>query len=194
MPFPFLSYGPLILLMDGLLLGVLLSLDREDATDTAAPSRWPTIVIQAGVCVVLCLFVFRLGLLVFGQHDIHERWQRTVEEARQREAEKREPVRGRILDSQNRTLAQQGTTHTLCADPSRLALSPDRHLLGALLRLVGMDDEMFAVRTADHTRIYVRLKRIDSETAEAVRRLNTQGYTSKTRRIESIPSRHPSRT
>lgn len=63
--FPFLSYGPLLLLLDGLLLGILLSLDQEETTGTPAPSRWPTVFIQANVALLLILFALRLGVLVF---------------------------------------------------------------------------------------------------------------------------------
>jgi cell division protein FtsW (lipid II flippase) len=63
--FPFLSYGPLLLLLDGLLLGILLSLDREESTDTPAPSHWPTLLIQVVVALLIILFALRLGILVF---------------------------------------------------------------------------------------------------------------------------------
>ena len=63
--FPFLSYGPLLLLLDGLLLGILLSLDREETTDTPKLSHWPTLLIQANVTLLLILFALRLGVLVF---------------------------------------------------------------------------------------------------------------------------------
>ncbi len=203
MPSPFLSYGPVFLLFDGMLLGVLLALDRSAMCNqpltTNSPSReaesgkgnggvvlprWPVTLIQVGIFVLLVLVAVRLCWLVNGEHSIRQRRLELLQSIEARQLEKSQPVRGRILDVHGRVLAQHGQRNYVCADPQVLAESPDRHLHADLLRLIGLDAEEFARRTSDTNRRYARLATVPTTTAEAVRRMNLRGIF-----IDSQPSR-----
>jgi cell division protein FtsI (penicillin-binding protein 3) len=185
--FPFLSLGRIFLLMHAILLGVMISIARSagDKTDKHAwPARGPVTVVQAGILVLLALFAVRLGWIVFGDHSMRHQRQTELARMEAREQEQNISVRGRILDVHGRVLAQHGERHYVCADPQALAESPDRHLYADMLRMIGLDAEVFEQRTADTGRRYVRLTIVPETTAEAVRRMNLRGIF-----IDSHPSR-----
>ena len=211
MPSPFLSYGPVFLLFDGMVLGVLLALGRDDLEGRTtwksslqegtekefmegralsrpelhpSLSRWPVTLIQVGIVALLVLVTVRLCWLVNGEHSIRQRRLELLQSIEARLQEKNKPVRGRILDVHGRVLAQHGQRNYVCADPQVLAESPDRHLHADLLRLIGLDAEEFARRTSDTNRRYARLATVPTTTAEAVRRMNLRGIF-----IDSQPSR-----
>lgn len=203
MPAPFLSYGPVFMLFDGVLLGVLIALGRDAAQfqRVAAESpagekkggrgcggvllpRWPVTVVHVGVWVLLALFVWRLWWLVLGDHRIRSQREDVLARMEARELERSKPDRGRILDVHGRVLAQPGLRHYVCADPYVLAESPDRHLHDELLRLIGVDGETFERRTSNTSRRYVRLAIVPDATAEAVRRMCIRGIF-----VRSYPSR-----
>ncbi len=69
-----------MLLFDGLLLGILLSLDREETTDTQTPPCWPILLIQAVVALLLVLFAVRLGVLAFSTPGLRSGYRPTAEQ------------------------------------------------------------------------------------------------------------------
>jgi len=68
MPFPFVTYGWWLLLLDGLLVGVLLSLNRtQPEAEVDEPASWqrqPVLGVQWGIGLLLLLFAVRMLWLV----------------------------------------------------------------------------------------------------------------------------------
>lgn len=188
--FPFFSYSPRLLLLDGLLLGLLLSVQRETQADTAAeareitvntssPSRWPTTLIQAGVVLLLVLFALRLGVLVFQTPSLRSGYTPVSER-------QKEPVRGRILDVNGRVLAKTCEMLIACADPKLLANSDEGSRYPEIARLIGMEEQAIRVLVASNiSRRYLRLKKgLTPEAADAIRRLKLKTFF-----IDSMPAR-----
>jgi cell division protein FtsI (penicillin-binding protein 3) len=187
--FPFFSYSPRLLLLDGMLVGLLISMQREDpvgkaaesnegATPTPTPTRWPMTYIQAGVALLLALFALRMGVLVFAPS-----WTRNGNTvgAEQQEA----PVRGRILDMRGRVLAQTGERLIACADPHLLAKSDNRRRIPEIAHLLGLDEQVVLDRVKDTRLRYVRLKKdLTPEAADAVRHLKLKTFF-----IDTMPAR-----
>ncbi len=183
--FPFLSYGPMLLLLDGLLLGILLSLDRESVAEEPVPAPWPTNVVIIGLWVLWLISAVRLHTLSL--HSPHLTELRAEHELRvaERLTKHPKPVRGLILDVNGAVLAQPGTNFIVCADPHLLAESSQRHFLPELARLIGLDESVLLSQIADGSRRYVRLdKNIPAETVESIGRMHIPGVF-----IESAPSR-----
>lgn len=193
--FPFFSYSPRLLLLDGMLVGLLISMQRETPVENAPeiregepltpnPARCPITYIQAGVTLLLGIFALRMGVLVFAPS-----WTRSghTTGAEPQEA----PVRGRILDMRGRVLAQTGERLIACADPHLLAKSDDRRRIPEIARLLGLDEQVVLDRVKDPRLRYVRLKKeLTPETAEAVRRLKLKTFF-----IDDMPARdYPANT
>jgi cell division protein FtsI (penicillin-binding protein 3) len=188
--FPFFSYAPRLLLLDGLLLGLLLSMLRKTPAKTAdepttlssgaaSPARWPIVLIQAGVALLLALFALRLCVLVFFTRPLRSGYTPVAER-------QKPPVRGRILDVKSRVLAQTCELLIACADPKLLANSDEGSRYPEIARLIGMEEQ--AVRdlvASNKSRRYVRLKKgVTRETADAIRRLKLKTFF-----IDSMPAR-----
>lgn len=192
MHMPFLSYGPLLLLLDGLLLGTLLALDREDEVSEPAPARWPTILIVSAGWVLLVPCALRLHALVFKSPDLAEMQERRLARIADWRWENRLPERGRILDVNGTVLVQPGKRLILCADPSLLADSPDRHLLPVLVRMAEMNEAKLMDQISNSHRKHVRLlPNVPPDTAEAIRRLNLDGISFMTVPTREYPAAAP---
>lgn len=183
--FPFLSYGPSLLRLDGILLGILLSLDRETDTEEPVPARWPTTVVILGMWLLLLLFSIRLHTLVFNSPHLSEMRAKHAIRIKERLIEKTTSIRGRILDTNGRVLAQTAKSFTVCADPRQLVESAGLDRLPELARLIGMEETMLTERITASSRRYMRLlNNVPAETAESIRRMNIQGTF-----IETAPAR-----
>ncbi len=189
---PFLSYGPLLLLMDGLLLGTLLALDREDNLLEETPSQWPTALIVTAGWVLLIPCALRLHALVFKSPALAEMQERRIERIASWRRETYLPERGRILDVNGTVLVRPGKRFVLCADPSLLADSPDRHLLPELARMAGMDEGTLLDQINNGPRHHVRLlPNVPPATAEAIRRMNLIGISFMTVPTREYPAAAP---
>ena len=190
--YPFLSYGSLLLLLDGILLGVLLALDREADLSEQAPARWPTtsIILCGWVLLVPC--AMRLHTLVYNSPDLAAMRERQDHRTAQRLREKNYPERGRILDVNGMVLVQPGKRFVLCADPSLLEDSPDHHLLPALARLAGMKEAALMDQINTGHRHHVRLlPNVPADTAAAIRRMNLDGISFMTVPTREYPAPAP---
>jgi cell division protein FtsI (penicillin-binding protein 3) len=192
MALPFLSFAPLLLLMDGLLLGALIALDREDDSSAPVPARWPTTLIVIAGWVLLVPCAMRLHALVFKSPDLAAMQERRIERIAAWRWENRLPERGRILDVNGTVLVQPGKRLVLCADPSLLADSPDRHLLPVLARMAEMNETTLLDQIANSHRKHVRLlPNVPPNTAEAIRRLNLKGISFMTVPTREYPASAP---
>lgn len=172
--FPFLSYGPLMLLFDGALLGLLVALDGGRESDEGSlPPRWLFRAILAGAGLLFILFVFRMFLLVYRSPALAQQrnWRVALIEQRKQKHEK--PVRGRILDARGSVLAQQDQARDIFADPWFAAECREQRLFPVVARLLGLAPKDVAERLSDSKRRFVVLvKDAPEETVEAVRRLS----------------------
>lgn len=192
--FPFLSYGPKLVLLDGLLVGLLIAFNRTktcvspdevaDAEPSAgAPassaglSRWTPAVVMGGIWLVLACFGIRMCMIVFYSPGLHRVHLASVNRIEERLNLQHKPQRGRIFDTADRLLAQNGQMHIICADPLIYSTSDDQHLLPELARLIGMDEQAVRARLVDTRCRYVRLKRdIPPATVKAVRELGMKAF------------------
>ena len=190
--YPFLSYGSLLVLLDGLLLGILLALDREDDASEPTPERWPTAIIVLCGWGLLAPFAMRLHTLVFHSPHLAAMRERQVKRLATRQHKPIQPVRGRILDVHGTVLAQPGNRLVLCADPHLLAESRARQSLPELARLASMDEAALLDQIANRSRHHVRLIRnVPTATADAIRRMNLEGISFMTLPTREYPAAAP---
>jgi cell division protein FtsI (penicillin-binding protein 3) len=134
----------------------------------------------------------RLHSLVYNSPDLAAMRERQDHRTSQRLREKHQPERGRILDVNGTVLVQPGKRFVLCADPSLLADSPDRHLLPVLARMAEMNETTLLDQIANSHRKHVRLlPNVPPNTAEAIRRLNLKGISFMTVPTREYPAAAP---
>jgi cell division protein FtsI (penicillin-binding protein 3) len=173
--FPFLSYGPLMMLFCGVFLGLLISLAREDSSGSADRIAMLPVVLTVFLLAVIAI---RLMLLMLNPPSSVEYIRAKQQERIERQqAEQKRWIRGRILDCNGSVLAQNGTNFILCADPSMLADSTETNRIADVARLAGLDEGYIRQRIADRNRRYVRLRKyLPAETAQDIKRMYTSGF------------------
>lgn len=146
--FPFLSYAPNLLLLNGLLLGLLLSLGRQPIVQAEgiAPAALNASPCQQRIALMLiwallALFAFRMGTLVYATPYLQEYRQRQIEPSDASAREPITPARGRILDVNDPVLARNVQSFRLCADPQRLLETKGPACPSELADLIGMEWE-----------------------------------------------------
>lgn len=112
--FPFLSFAPNLLLLNGLLLGLLLSLSREPSVRSeenssqaeAGQSRWPVVLVFILIWGLTGLFALRIGALVYAAPHLHDLRQDQSQGADDSQRHSIPLPRSRILDVNGRVLAR----------------------------------------------------------------------------------------
>lgn len=190
--FPFLSYAPRMLLFDGLLLGLLISIHRgtpaeiPDArhvpsSDVAQLPRRIVPYFAIGLLVLVALFIVRMGFLAFiTPYSLPNNTQ-----APRVGHPQKLPVRGRILDAHGHVLTQTGTCLIACVDPQRLRKShADREQISALATLLDIDEKTI-LKTLETRQRYVRLKKdISSDVAHALKQRTHGAFF-----VDAVPAR-----
>ena len=195
--FPFLSYGPTLVVFEGLLVGLLLAFGRTNkcgpqegdaGVPTRSYSRWMPAVVMGGVLLALVCFGIRLGVLVFDSPYLHEVHQANVSRFENRLTHRKQQERGQIFDSSDRVLAKTGQMQIACADAYLCATTSDPQMLPKFARLIGLDEQAVRDCLSDTSRRNVRIKKgISVETAEAVRRLGFRAFFINTVPVRDYP-------
>lgn len=166
------------LLFCGLLLGLLISLGRQEADPSIPrPPPWPSLIGPSIAALFLLLAVLRLGDLIIDPPSFVLRMREIqLERVAAQKPEKQQRTRGRILDVNGEILAMNGVDTILCADPSLLADSPERDLIPEIARLADLEEDYILRRIADPQRKYVRLrKRLPPEIGRKIQEIASQG-------------------
>lgn len=188
---PFLSYGPLLLVFDGGLIGVLLALDRERGTDESAPPpRWPKRVVLAGVGVLLLLFLWRMCRLVYASPSVAEKRKTHVQRMENREREK--CLRGSIFDVNGRVLARTDEAKTVFVDPKFAAERGEQHRYAEVARLLGLDQQALAdTLSRTNHRYRVLMKDVSEETVGTLKQLSLKSLGIQTEVLRRYPEAAP---